>query len=108
LSLVPTPPTWDEVLAECEAAAEAAEQLLASRFELGSRQPLALAELDLRQLNLPALPLELRDRAHAIHRRQLRLQEELLTAMGSVQREILMNSPDSALRQPSVFLDLSA
>jgi hypothetical protein len=101
-------PSWDEVLAECEATADEAERLLRSRGALDVEAFASRSAFDLWQLSLPPLPAELTDRARAVHSRQQRIQAELIEAMTGVHQQIVMSSSTSDDRPAAQFLDLSA
>ncbi|MGX7681049.1 hypothetical protein ACSMXN_19345 [Jatrophihabitans sp. DSM 45814] len=101
-------PSWHEVLADCEAAADEAERILASRTQFDPDQFVAKTTFDLWQLNLPPLPLELHARAEAVHARQLRVQADLAAAMISVQQQILMSAAEMPDRHKPMYLDCSA
>jgi hypothetical protein len=98
-------PTWESVLAQCEATASQAEELLRSRSRFDAERFAALTAVDLWQLDLGPLPSDLHDRARAVHRRQLSLQTELISAMTGIQHQIEMTSSSAQARQGSQFLD---
>jgi hypothetical protein len=102
------PPTWEQVLAECEAAAADAEELLQAKAEFDPAQFATPSAVDLWQLSLPPLPVELHERAHAVHERQLRLQRELVSAMLVVDQHVQLASDGAQLPQRPVYLDRSA
>ncbi|HEY2042597.1 MAG TPA: hypothetical protein VGH11_07975 [Jatrophihabitans sp.] len=101
-------PSWEQVLAECEAAAAEAEELLQARNGFDFERFAAQRAVDLRQLNLPPLPAELRDRAKSVHERQLQLQTELVTAMTSVSNQLRLSSDGGPSDQHPMYLDRSA
>jgi hypothetical protein len=99
---------WSGVLAECEATAAAAEQLLRSRSQFDPDAFAQLTELDLWRLDLGPLPTELLERAQDVHRRQVALAADLVDAMASVQLQIDMTSSTTQLRKTSRFVDRTA
>jgi hypothetical protein len=101
-------PDWSGVLAQCEATAAAAEQLLQSRSQFDPVALAAPAELDLSRLDLGPLPAELLKRAQDVHQRQLALAADLVEAMASVQLQIDMTSSTTQLRKTSRFVDRTA
>jgi hypothetical protein len=104
----PDSPRWEEVLAECEATAAAAERLLDHRAGLTADELWPPAALDLWQLGLPPLPAALRERALAVHRRQQQLQAELSAELTSLACQIQMSSASEPASGPPRFLDRSA
>lgn len=104
----PQPPTWEQVLADCEAAAAAAEALLAGVPESDPEVVAARAEYDLWQLNLPPLPTELLDRAHAVHQRQQRLEAALRSAMMVIDQHRHLSSDGAESRPGAMYLNLTA
>lgn len=103
-----TRPDWSGVLAECEATAATAEQLLRSRGQFDQDAFAQLSELDLWRLDLGPLPTELLERALEVHRRQLALAAELVEATASVQLQIDMTSSTTQARKTSRFVDRTA
>jgi hypothetical protein len=103
----PEPPQWEDVLAECEATAAAAEQLLRNRAGLTADALWPPAALDLWGLALPPLPAALRERALAVHRRQQQLQADLAAELASIAYQIQLSSAAEPAAGPPRFLDRS-
>jgi hypothetical protein len=101
-------PGWEQVLADCEASAAEAEELLRSRSKIDPERFQVQREVDLWQLNLPPLPAELVGRARAVHERQLHLQAELVVAMTSVSNQLQLSSDGGPSGQQPLYLDRSA
>lgn len=102
-------PSWEQVLAECEAAAADAENLLRNKPGFDPAVVAERAAYDLWQLNLPPLPAELHDRARAVHERQLQLQAKLLAAMTILEHQVQLASDGSGHTTPEpIYLDRSA
>lgn len=103
-----TQPAWEDVLAQCEATAAAAEALLDSRNGVDISRFEALTAVDLWQLSLPRIPDSLLDRARAVHERQLALQADMIAAMMQVQQQIQMTESAEPYHEVARFLDRSA
>jgi hypothetical protein len=101
-------PSWEDVLANCEATADAAQALLDSRNGIDLERFAELAAVDLWQLSLPPLPQDLIERARSVHARQLKLQADLILAMGQVHRQILVTESAEPFDAVAHFLDRSA
>ena len=100
-------PGWEQVLAECEAAAAAAEALLNAKGELDAETIAAQSALDLWKLNMPPLPDELQDRARAVHRRQLDLQAKLVASMSMIEHQVRFATDGAQSSRKPQFLDRS-
>jgi hypothetical protein len=98
-------PSWEDVLASFEATAEQGESLLHKDGDHEAALALMAAGIDPWQAALPALPADLRDRAEAVHRRQLLLADDLRTAMVSIKRQEQLTTDGAASSRGSVYVD---
>ena len=79
---------WEQALASWEDSAARAEELLAGRGSVDPEEVAASLNPGLGLPRLGPLPAALRERARNLHARQLRVQEELATAMTTVRGQL--------------------
>ncbi len=101
-------PSWEDVLAQCEASAAHAQALLDNRPGLDPETIGQLMSLDLWKLSLSDLPPELLDRARAVHSRSLELQHRLVEGMRSIETQLELLAATETRSSTPRYLDLTA